>query len=266
MTYLTRESSAHSGAPIELYLWQLGDKEWAYTSADVDYTYAARLYLRDGSIEGDVVLQTAERPREPIEVSLRRDHPIPLLFTAQAPDGTLYMTIYREHRGEQDFIVLGRWRVLGCTWQDSKASLQCEPIFTSVIRPMLRLRFTKTCRHSLGDEFCKVNLVPMGVAATLSSVSGTTLQATAFATKPDGWFANGTLVVAGLLKRRIVSHVGDTIQIMTSAPGLASGAAVTALPGCNKQIDVDCLSKFANTNNHGGFKNIPDEDIFRKAL
>lgn len=277
MTYAARENSNYSGAPVELYLFELGSQQWAYTPNDVDYELGGRVYLSDGSIQGDVIQQTMERPREPIEIQVRRDHPIAALYNAQAADGTVFMTVFREHRGEQDFIHLGRWRVLGAEWVEGDdgtqvAKLQCEPLYTSLGAPMLRGRFSTTCRHELFEpkdpsgDGCGVDPGPWTVTATLSGVANLALQSPAFALHPDGWFNNGTLLLNNVRRRRIVSHTGDTIQLMKAFPDVAPGSVVAVRPGCDKLIDGHCLLRYNNVPNHGGYPYLPAQDTFDKAV
>lgn len=42
------------------------------------------------------------------------------------------------------------------------------------------------------------------------------------------------------------------------------GDAYTVVPGCNKLIDGDCLNKFNNVENHGGFAFLPGRDFIQK--
>lgn len=265
MTYADRETSAHAGEPVELYRFNIGTTEWLQTSADSNFPLQGKTYVAT-YIERGQLSVTDETPREALEVTVARDNPVAALFNAQAPDGTLYLTIYREHRGTVDFITLGKWRVLGVAWANSMATLKCEPVFTALARPMLRMRYSVTCRHALFDAGCGVSKSSYAVTATVIDVAGPTMQASAFADFDDGYFRGGELDAGGGRRRRIIDHVGDTITLTANIPGVPAGAPVTVYPSCNKIISGDCTTKFANTPNHGGFPNIPDKNPFETGV
>lgn len=265
MTYDSRETGAHSGAPVELYRFSVGTSEWLQTSADRQFVLTGKTYVPTYIERGELSV-TDETPREGLDVTVARDNPVAALFNAQAPDGTMFLTIFREHRGDADFITLGRWRVLGVTWSNSTALLKCEPLFTALARPMLRLRFSVTCRHALFGPECGVSKPAFAVTAVLIAATGVTMQSAAFAAHPSGYFRGGELDAGLGRRRRIIDHVGDTITLTANIPGIAGGATVTAFPACNKLINGDCLNRFSNTPNHGGFPNTPDKNPFEVGV
>lgn len=265
MTYEAREASARDGAPVELYRFSVGLSEWLYTPMDQPFVLAGKTYVPAYLERGELSV-TDETPREALDVTVARNNPVASLFNAQAPDGTVYLTIFREHRGESDFIQLGRWRVLSCTWAGSQAVLKCQPLFTSLARPLLRLRFATTCRHALFDEGCTLSKSSYRVPAHLIAHSGITMQSAAFAAKPDGWFAGGEVDAGSGRRRRIIAHAADIITLTANIPGVTAGDDVDAYPGCNKVIEGDCLLKFNNTLNHGGFPYIPAENPFETGV
>lgn len=265
MPYTDSEHSARGGEPVELYRFNVGLTEWLYTSADRQYTLASKVYAPT-FIERDNLTASDEAPREAMDVRVARHNPVAALFNAQAPDGTMYLSIFREHRGISDFIQLGRWRVLAVNWQGSQAALKCQPMFTSLARTVLKKRFSLTCTHETFDPDCGLAKSLWATPATLTTHEGITMTATAFAAHPDGYFKGGELDAGSGRKRRILSHVGNAITLTTSIPGIGPGDAVTAYPGDDKRIEGDCLLRFANTANHGGFPYIPDSNPFEAGL
>ena len=265
MSYDAREISAHDGAPVELYRFSIGLDEWLYTSADRPFQLSGKTYTPVYIERGDLSV-TDETPRESLDVSVARNNPVAALFNAQAPDGTMYLTVFREHRGESDFIQLGRWRVLSVSWSNSQAVLKCQPLFTALARPLLRLRFATTCRHALFDIGCTLSKAGYRVPAHLIAHIGGTMQAAEFAAMPDGWFIGGEVDAGAGRRRRIIAHAADIITLTANIPDIGAGDDVDAYPGCDKVIGGDCLNKFSNTPNHGGFPYIPHDNPFEKGV
>ncbi|PJF45262.1 MAG: hypothetical protein CUN48_19790, partial [Candidatus Thermofonsia Clade 3 bacterium] len=87
------------------------------------------------------------------------------------------------------------------------------------------------------------------VDGTVSTVSGTTVQIAAAASRPDGYF------VAGMLEtndgsRMIVGHAGITITLVAPMPSLAPGMAVRLYAGCDHST-ATCRDRFSNLANYG---------------
>ena len=68
--------------------------------------------------------------------------------------------------------------------------------------------------------------------------------------------------------RYITQHDGDQITLMSAIPSLVESiegsdgqAAVTLYPGCDHTLN-DCINKFDNRDNYGGFQWIPSKNPF----
>lgn len=90
------------------------------------------------------------------------------------------------------------------------------------------------------------------VEATLTAITGTTLQASAFANgmKFNGGFIEWTDAEGITDWRAIVAHYGNQVTLMTHAPRLEVGTVVTAVEGCDRTI-ARC-DELENTDNFGG--------------
>ena len=265
MAYSDSENSARGGEPVELYRFNVGATEWLYTSLDRQYPLAGKTYLPT-FIERDNLTVSDEAPREALDVRVARHNPVAAMFNAQAPDGTMYLSIFREHRGINDFIQLGRWRVLAVTWAGAQATLKCQPLFTSLARTILKKRFSITCTHETFDSGCTLAKSAWVVNGTVTLHEGVAMTSAAFAAHPDGYFKGGELDAGSGRKRRILSHVGNAITLTSGIPGVGPGSVIAAYPGDDKRIDGDCLNRFANTINHGGYPYIPDDNPFETGL
>jgi uncharacterized phage protein (TIGR02218 family) len=98
------------------------------------------------------------------------------------------------------------------------------------------------------------------VDATVDAVHGLIVTSGEFGMFDDGWFTGGFieyLTVDGFLETRMINrHIGTSIRVLTPILGMNVGDPVVAYPGCKRTVR-DCIDKFNNFGNYGGFPNIP---------
>jgi len=136
---------------------------------------------------------------------------------------------------------------------------------------------TPTCRWDLGSisltgppgnrGLCTVNLTPLtvtGVAVT--SVTNTqSFTASSLAQAAD-YFGNGKLTwTSGANNGRsmdIQAHGGGGALVLAlpMLSAIVNGDLFTIVPGCRKRFTQDCVTKFSNGINHGGFDGLPGMD------
>lgn len=259
MSYDALESSIASGRPVELYRFALGALRWTFASGQTAVVYQSETY-QPATIKRTGIEQGKEINRAGIEITLPRDNPLAGLFIASPPEGVVSVTIYRFHSGDAETIVLWKGRVGGARLSGSELTLKCEPVATSLKRVGLRARYQLICRHALYSADCGALKASYGVTGEVSSVSGTSVQVAAAASKPDGYF------VAGMLEtnegvRMIVGHSGVNLTLVAPMPSLAPGVAVRLYAGCDHSTST-CQSRFNNIANYGGFPFIPTKNPF----
>lgn len=259
MSYLTQETSAAAGLPVELYRFVLGQQVWAVTSGREVVTYQADTYqpavLRRSGLE-----QSPDFSRNGIELECARDFAVAQLFAASRPNGVVSLTLFRNHYGDSEYITAWKGRVASVVFAGSGATIRCESIFTALKRPGLRAHYQTGCRHALYDTGCGINNQAYKIAGMLSAVSGLTATSVAFLSQSSGWLTGGYLRVGGV-PRMITQHSGDTVTLSSVLPGLAVGSAFEAFAGCDRSFST-CQSKFGNALNFGGFPWIPAKNPF----
>ncbi len=131
--------------------------------------------------------------------------------------------------------------------------------------------YTPACTNKFGGQEyagCKVNLAPLTVTGTLSTVTSSTIMRDSTRTESADYFAYGTIQFtsgqnAGLKPLEIKRHEADgTIETFepfyfTPAPG----DVYTLIPGCRKRLE-DCRDKWNNVVNFGGFPNMPNASAY----
>ena len=262
MTYATVETSAQSGRPVELYEFLNGTAAFRYTSADGDVVYGGNTYeavpIARGAVEA-----TSETARLALEITCARDLAVLDMFTVAPPEEVVSITLLRLHAGDGEAITMWAGRVLNVTWNNDAADIHCESVYASLKRVGLRRLYQKGCPHVVYGTGCALSRASYKATKTVSSVSGTTVSISSIGAV-DAYYAGGYLewVSGGVTHRRAIrSQTGGSVVINFAVPGLAGGASVDLYPGCDHTLST-CASKFANSENFGGFPFFPDKNPF----
>lgn len=259
MSYSDQEHSLDSGDAVELYRWQVrSEPAICHTSGDVQQVHEGQVYTPE-TIDRGVRELGGRMQRQSIDITVRRDHSVAARFAAAAPDGQMRLTIFRRHRGGGQTIVYWTGRVTNVRWQGATAVLMCEPRYTTLGRALARTRFTDLCRHELFGPGCGVLADAYGLEGALMEASGNKIRASAWASKPDGYYNGGKVVVANVPRRFVLQHVGDTLTLNGPLVGAHVGTVATAFAGCPKTAEV-CRDRFENLPRFGGFGYLPQRN------
>ena len=134
--------------------------------------------------------------------------------------------------------------------------------------------FAPGCKKVFGGtEFggCKVDLAPITVAGTLTSISSSTVIVDNTRTEAADWFGAGHIEFldgpnAGLAPIKIKSFAaGGTVELY-DAPyhALTAGVAYRMVPGCRKRLE-DCRDKWNNVLRFGGDPWVPTGATYRRG-
>jgi uncharacterized phage protein (TIGR02218 family) len=123
--------------------------------------------------------------------------------------------------------------------------------------------YTPECRYDLGDSRCTVNLAPLTVTGTVTSVTDNATFADTSRTESDGVFNYGKLTWTGGANSGQSMEVknwdggGFIFTLWLPMPNaIAVGDAYSVYPGCDKRFTT-CTGKFGNGANFGGFPYVP---------
>lgn len=128
--------------------------------------------------------------------------------------------------------------------------------------------YTPTCPWRFGSAECGVSLGPITVTGTLTSVTTSRLFADTARAEPDDYFAIGTIKFTsganvGLKEQEIKSYsagVIETYEPFYYTPQV--GDAYSMIPGCRKRFTEDCVGKWNNGINFGGFPDVPTSTVY----
>lgn len=292
MPYNDKEISTQDGRPIALYLFEWGDTQWRYTSSDrpvvrqelvknvmVSVTYVP-IAISDGGMVQGVSSQNDFQVTCPATVPLVR------LYRGSPPSETVWLTVRRQHMGEDDAPIY--WK--GNVWNvrrpsPAKAVIIAKPITASLKRTGLRLCWTRECPHFIYDSGCKVNPEAFrtnGIVAAINGV-GVVVSVPAGGMKDEGYFLGGVAAWEasdeGTIERRMIESQtnrddvsignevtsGFSITVFGLVDFLKIGDPISLYPGCSRVPEV-CEGKFNNIDNYGGFDKMPGASPFQNAI
>lgn len=261
MSFDSREKSQYQGQPIEAFKFTQGDNIWLWTSADRD------LVLPAGTFESTVIKRkemefSQEDTGETMEFLVPRDNPVAELFIGSLPSTPISVTVYRAHREDEDLaITIFSGRVEFGRFEESECTLTASSLLSLMNRSIPSLNLQLQCNHALFSEGCRVNPSTARDSVVIDSVNGSSVVSSDFALRASGWFEAGRIETSEGLMGFIVKHIGDTIQLLTSIPGLAAGQTIWAYWGCD-HLEGTCENKFGNLANHLGWSRLPNKNPF----
>jgi len=265
MSYSAIETSVHSGAPAELYLFSYNGQLYGYTSATRALTIASQLYM-PMPMERTKIRWTTKLTGGKLLLDVPVNFPMALLFDGFPPESPVNLTVYRYHitDADEEFIIIWVGRVRGASWQETKAVLSCDSFATTLNKTGPRLQFQYMCNHVLYGLQCGVSEATFSTNITLTSISGLNLYSIGFASYDDGWFTGGYFRFNNKY-RMITSHVGDRITVTALIDQLADGSVITVSAGCDHNFST-CVSKFSNNRRYGGYPFVPNRNPFVVGL
>lgn len=123
------------------------------------------------------------------------------------------------------------------------------------------------CPYTLGDEFCTKDLTDFTFYSQVTSVIDNRIIYCDL-TQVDGFFSYGSITFNSGLNIQLSCEVKSYMQLngfvelqLPANYTIEIGDTFTIYAGCNKDLDTDCSEKFDNGINHGGFPDLPGNDI-----
>lgn len=122
------------------------------------------------------------------------------------------------------------------------------------------------CPYELGDDDCTVDLAPFTITSTVSSSPGRDRFYDGSRTEVADYFTNGKVTITSGdndgISREVKQYPGGspTGLVILQLPfpfDIAPGTTYTMHAGCRFRFTEDCVAKFSNGDNFGGFPHVP---------
>ena len=266
MTFDDRESSEYEGEPVELYTFTKQGMMWRYTSSDEDKNVYGNIY-KALPVSRNNIEQTQEMARSNLTVKLSKNAPFLFQFRGSPPTSVINFKLERYHEGLDSFITMWLGRVVNIRFAERDAEVLCEPIYTSLRRPVLRMRYQTTCPHVLYGNACRLERSDYFIIGNMLTNGGTVIQVGECSTYPNNYFAGGYIdweSMVDVQRRFILSHTGANLEINLPFAGAGGGATMRIYPGCDHTLG-SCHDKFNNEINYGGQPFYPGKNPFTGA-
>lgn len=269
MSFNDFETSISAGQSARLYQFDRSARVvWRYTSADRVIQFDGHDWL-PMPISDDGMRMTGEASADTLRVMLPASVPVAQLFRSTPPSEEIFLTVRDYEVTAADAEVCWVGSISSVIFPKSgEAELVCDSLSASMQRDGLRLRYERSCPHSVYDGSCGVAKALHATAVQVTQLTGTHIQfdvagipdISVFSYGAAEWQVDGTAEMRG-----IEVATGAQVELIGGTYGLAIGDTVTLYPGCDG-LRTTCNDRFDNLLNHGGFSHMPGESIYGKRL
>ncbi len=245
---------------------------WTLTDAERDVTGVANFdgitWTSEAVQLGDVT-HNSEDSSATGTLKLRRDHPVPQLYLTGQPYGHLWVRCYRYANSVTAPIWIGK--VQSVEWAGLEATINIDSLKSRAQRLALRVEYRATCWKPVystdaagaPNSGCGLDRTAHTRAGTVTAISTDGRTVTTTLTDANGFYAAGLFEAAGQA-RMIVSNTGGVLTLLSGIDGLAVGAPVTALQGCDRSIAA--CQAFGNFARYGGHPTVPRQNPWEIPL
>lgn len=265
MAFEDYHDSFADSSEVRLLLFQTRDGllKWAYTSAAEPVEIEGITYVPE-AFQVSGLKKNASGNDDAVTVQLPFDNPVVLMHMPYLPTQPIQVTVSGYQRRDAVAEVREAFDgiVAGFGTRDSVAELSCVPV-DAMAQQVPWMTQKAGCVLATYSGRCGVNMedfaTPVGA---ITSFAATTIQAAAFATKPDNWFRGGFIKNAANGDMRFITdHVGDTIKVIYPLTDMALDLVLTAYAGDDHTPET-CHNKFNNKVNYLGFDHAPTYNVF----
>lgn len=235
--------------PVATYRIAIGDQDLVIDGN----TYTATTSDRDAlsaSMSGD---------SQDMVLNIPCSHPIVKRWFANGvPPRLVTAVLYRKQAGGESRRMFGG-SVMGVSVNDHMASLQIKTKLSQIATIRIPvITAGRDCPHVLYDDNCRVDREDFVVDSTIVHVAGRVVTVASMGAHPDSWAKYGEFwhTFSGE-KVSISEHSGNTLTLQYGLNSMKEGQAVKVFAGCGRNFLDDCVAKFSNPHNFGGFPNLP---------
>jgi len=277
MSFKEQEQSTESAAPIELYKIT-GSESFFYTSSSVEYTYAGDVY-KPIPITRTAPTVNDKETSGSLTIKFPFNNEFVTRYLRGVPPSPDLIQIYRLHLSDtaQEVFPFIAGSVSGVKFKEQEATVTISALPAKTSGQIPTKTFSWMCNHVLYDSSCKVSATDFTFDFSISSVSsdGVSLTLTdsglaAAEIATDVAFFNGGTLTTGVSgDQRMLIRLTQPdaninsyqVDLMVPIDDVSVGQAVSVSAGCDHSVHK-CHTRFANTENYGGFTFIPTLNLF----
>jgi len=216
------------------------------------------------AIKRGKVQRTAEDYKNRLDIDLPGDSPVPLLFRSHLPAKHVTLKVFRSQRDNKNlFVNVFGGEVSAVAWNNSIATLTCNPSSALVRRQILRFGYHSQCNHHLYDDMCSLDITNYQETQTVIKVEGggAKIYLTSLDHDPEYYLAG--LCSFDETDHRMILEANaaeKSITLISGIDSLKAGSSVKLAKGCDRSSSA-CHS-FNNFENFSGCLTIPEQNPF----
>lgn len=268
MSYQSRDESVQDAARMEFYEFVGTYKTYRYCGLGRALTLAGNLYSpadikpSDGQITTQQDDNTSMDLDVPMDLAVVKDYG----FNVAPPD--LVLNIYRLQEGDDPntaFIHYWSGNVQSIALEGTRATIKTPSQLSDILSSNVpRPHYQRMCNNTLFDSGCKLPIGPNSATTTITDIVGYSIVVAS--TSGLMRLLGGKVVYPTSGEARSINQVtGNTLGLtFPFSPLVRKDAEVLIVNGCGHRY-VDC-EDYDNTDNFGGTKDIPEDNIFTDGL
>jgi uncharacterized phage protein (TIGR02218 family) len=242
---------------------------YAYTSYDQAVSFGAHIWQPRPFSHGEL-MERIEGDGDTLDIQSFRFDGNPLnSYFPFPPQREMSVSVYEWIRGTATAKTIFSGNVRTVELSGRRMLAKCSTLIDAGARSLPRFYRQARCQYQLFDSAtCKVNAAAYTVATTIVSQSGRNIVCQSLGSHPANYYAFGRIQTVDTNGRQVVRGIlasnGGQLTLNYKLRGVANGAPITVLPGCDLSI-ATCTSKFANPTNFGGMPHC-DQNLTLKAV
>lgn len=269
MTYAANDVSASNGRPVEFFKFEGLLRDYRYVNQATEETLGGEVYEPGTVFRSNIEVGSILDAQKAMSISVPSDSQLAKDYGGKITPTQLQFTLYRAYRGD-DWSTQFKQRFTGRATAYGYTDRLFQINFNNVIATDLnqenrQVYYQSICNHKLYDIRCKANKVANTTVSTVVNFSDSAVEVV-----DDGW-PDGDLKVGTLLnvrtgeERLIFDNLVNVVTIGYPFVDIEVGDQMQLIRGCNHGTS-DCILKFNNYINYGGYLFLPDVNPFENEF
>ena len=238
---------------INMYKVTVGYQEWHYTSGEFDVATGLDNYLAVPMKREDLSFDLNQTE---LTLTIPADLEPFTMFKYAAP--LLPFTLEVLSYPSMNIIFVGNVLNVGFDGATNVAKVKVGSNKALEGTTCPSRTFGVTCSYELFGEACGLNSDDYKLVVAVGNITydNRTISAAALSVHGDNYYSGGYLQTSTGETQYIISHTGDTLELLGGISTYPDAISVDFYVGCDKQ-HTTCVNKFNNIRRYGGFPTIP---------
>ena len=269
MTYAANDVAAATGRPMEFFKFEGQLRNYFYCDQPNPEVLAGQTYTPLVIFRSNIEVGSIIDGQTPMSIQVPTDSDLAKDYGGEFTPNQLQFTLYRAYRGDDlstQFKQRYTGRATGYAYEERMFQIEFNNVIaTDLNQENRQVYFQALCNHKLYDARCKADKPANTYTSTVVAFSDTAVEVV-----NDGW-PDGDLKVGELVNvrtgeiRLIFDNLANVIDIGYPFLDIEIGDEMQMIRGCTHGT-TDCILKFDNIVNYGGFLYMPDVNPFENEF